>query len=385
MELNQSNESWAAAMRLPSERQLLTAGSWVLATLSAYLVIASAPSDPPDLAQFYLGGQLVLQGQVADLYNPLAYEPLVQQLLDSGARVAPWHFFNRPAFAVLPWAALAALPYQLVVQFSLISNLIGIALLAWKLPAWFPSLKNYRAWLVCYPPFLWGLLMGQDTVFLTLILAYSLVLIRGGRETSAGLLLSLCVVKPHLVWLVPVALFFTGKRRAAWSFVAGGAVLAGVSLAMVGFSGFLEWRELLNSPTTDFTPEGMTTLRAIGLQTHIGVAILLAVGVIVALYQACQSKSIERAVPVAIVASLLLSPHAYAQDASTFAVVAGFAAGPLARAWLLLPWPALVSVFGVNAFVITYAVVGVGAILALSIAGAKPLDTPTPAVKEGLQ
>lgn len=364
-------------MKMPSERQLLLAGAWVLAASLAYLVISTAPSTPPDLAQFYLAGQLILDGNAAKIYDPAAYAPLVEQLRASGTTVPAWHYFNRPAFAALPWAVVATLPYSVVEQFSLVANLLGIALLAWKLPSWFPSLSNYRPWLICYPPFLWGLLMGQDTVLITLALAYSVVLMRTGHEDRAGLLLSLCIVKPHLVWLVPVALFFTGKRRTASWFVGGATALVTTSLFMVGTTGFAQWLGLLGATTTDVRPEDMAALRAIGIHTHVGVAILLAIGVMAVLFLTCRSGDMERALPVAMVASLLLSSHAYAQDASTFAVVAGFAAGPLLRGWLLIPWPAVAGLAGISAFSVTYAIVGLGAILAFTFPRSRPSESPT--------
>ncbi len=364
-------------MKMPSERQLLLAGAWVLAALFAYLVISGLPSTPPDLAQFYLAGRVILDGHVADLYDPAVYAPFAEQLRASGTRVSPWPVYNRPAFAAIPWAVIARLPYSVIEQLSLAANLIGIAFLTWKLPSWFPRLINYRPWLICYPPFLWGFLMGQDTVFITIALAYSVILMRAEREARAGLLLSLCIVKPHLVWLVPVALFFTGKRRTTYWFIAGATALAATSLLMVGTTGFIQWRELLGATSTDYAPEGMATLRAIGLHTHVGVAILLALGVIAALFRTCQSGDMERALPVAMVASLLLSPHAYAQDASTFAVVAGFAAVPLLRGWLLIPWPAVAGLAGINAFSVTYAIVGLGAILAFTFPRSRPSESPT--------
>src|SRR5690606_154756 len=115
--------------------------------------------------------------------------------------------------------------------------------------------------------------------------------------------------------------------------------LAGISFAMVGPHGVAEWRELLGAGTTDFAPETMATLRAIGLQTNLALAVLTGGAIAVAFFRACRAQALEQALPIAIVASMLLSPHAYLQDASSFVVAASFSgSGPLIAA-AVLPWP----------------------------------------------
>ena len=128
-------------------------------------------------------------------------------------------------------------------------------------------------------------------------------------------------------------------------------------------------------------PEDMATLRAIGIQTHVGVAILLAIGVLAVLFLTCRSRDIARALPVAMVASLLLSPHAYVHDAATFAVVAGFPAGALLRVWLMIPWPT--GLMGTDAFGVTYVIVGLGAILGFALPQTSPGESLVARPRDG--
>jgi len=252
----------------PIERRLVGLLGWLVAGLFAYLPLASLPPTPPDLAQFYFGGRLVAAGQSADLYNPEAYVPLERELAEIGKPISPFHFYNRPAFGALPWAVISSLPYPAVEKLAVFGNLLGILLLTWKLPNWFPSLRSFRPWLLCYPPFIWSVQFGQDTIFITWAVAYSIVLMRMGSERRAGLLLALCLVKPHLLWLMPFALFFCKRRTAAYWFLGGGLFLGLVSFLLVGTSGVAEWHALLSAKTTDSDPETMATLRAIGLYIH---------------------------------------------------------------------------------------------------------------------
>jgi hypothetical protein len=353
----------------PAERRLLTAASWLVAALFAYLPLSSPPPTPYDLAQFYFAGQLVAAGHSADIYNPQAYLPLEQELAATGTPVSPYHYYNRPAFGALPWALLAHLPYGAVEKLAVFGNILGILILVWKLPVWFPALRSFRPWLLCYPPFLWSVQLGQETILITGALAYSIVLMKRGDERLAGLLLSLCLIKPHLIWLVPVALFFCGKRATAYWFLGGGFVLAGISFSMVGWAGVAQWRELLGAATTDYSPETMATLRAIGLQTSAIVAILPAIAVGVSLIRACQSRAIDRALPMAIVASVLLSPHVYVQDASSFALAASFSGSALLIGAAILPWPVPAVLIGNVVYPFAYVALGL-AIIAFFAFGA---------------
>ena len=349
-------------MASPAERRLLMGASWVVAALFAYLPLSSPPPTPFDLAQFYFAGQLVAAGRAADIYSPQAYLPLEQELAAKGTPVSPYHYYNRPAFGALPWALLAQLPYRAVEKLAIFGNLLGILILVWKLPVWFPALRTFRPWLLCYPPFLWSVQLGQETILITWALAYSIVLMKRGDERSAGLLLSLCLVKPHLIWLVPAALFFCGKRATAYWFLGGGLVLAGISFSMVGLTGLAQWRELLGAATTDYSPETMATLRAIGLHAGVLFAVLPATAVGIALIRACQSRAIDRALPMAIVASVLLSPHAYFQDASSFVLAASFSGSALLIGAAVLPWPVLAVLIHQVAYPFAYVALGLAII-----------------------
>lgn len=349
------------------ENHLLLAVSWLFAGLFTFLVQANVRANPPDLEQFYLAGQLIVAGRSDEIYSPAAYAPLVEQLNKSGAVVSGTRFFNRPAFAALPWALVSRLPYETVAQLAIGFNILGICLLTWKLPSWFPSLRAYRPWLICFPPFLWSLALGQDTIFLTLALGYSLVSLRENREVQAGMILSLCLVKPQLIWLAPAALFVCGKRRTVYSFLACGLLFLSVSFWMVGPAGLVQWRTLLASASTDYAPQGMPTLRAIGLQTNGWVALFggcLAAG---GLLLAWRSRDMNRLVAAAVIASVLFSPHAYVHDVAVFAVAAGLQTSTALRSMLLLPWPAAVMAFEPSVFPMAYAVAGLVAVVALGL------------------
>lgn len=358
------------------ERRLLFVASWLLAGVFTYLPLSMLPPSPPDLAQFYIAGRLVAIGQSEAIYSEEAYLPLELELAAAGISISATHYFNRPAFGALPWAVVAQLPYTTVEKLVVIGNALGILILAWKLPIWFPALRAFRPWLLCYPPFMWSLQFGQDAVLITWALAYSIVLTRQGHERRAGALSSLCLVKPHLIWLVPVAFFFCKKRTAAYWFVGSGLTLAAISFLMVGTHGIAEWRELLAASTTDFGPESMATLRAVGLQTSVAFAIPAAIAIGVAFVRACRSQAFEQALPIAIVSSVLLSPHAYIQDASSFAIAASFSGSALLIGAVVLPWTVLTVLVSYVAYPFAYVALGLAIISFFAFRKTEALDYP---------
>lgn len=349
------------------EKNLALAVSWLLAATFTFIVQASVRTAPPDLEQFYLAGQLIAAGRSDEIHSPAAYAPLVEQLNQSGAGVSGIRYFNRPAFAALPWAVVSRLPYEAVVQLAVAFNVLGICLLTWKLPAWFPSLRNHRPWLICFPPFLWSLALGQDTIFLTLALALGLVALRENREIQSGVILSLCLIKPQLIWLVPAALWVCGKRRTVYTFLACGLLFLFVSFCMVGSAGFVQWQTLLASASTDYVPQGMPTLRAIGLQTNAWVAIFAGCLVAGGLLLTWRSRDMNQLMALAIIASVLCSPHAYVHDIAVFAVAAGLQTSAALRSLLLLPWPAAVLALEPSAFPLAYAVAGLAVMVVLGL------------------
>lgn len=358
------------------ENHLVLVVSWILAALFTFLLQTGVRSSPPDLDQFYLAGQLILSGQSEDIYNPAAYKPLVRRLNSSGVAVGGNHYFNRPAFAALPWAVVSLLPYDAVEKLTILANLFGICLLTWKLPSWFPGLRYHRPWLICFPPFLWSLALGQDTIFLTLALAYSLVLMRRDREIQAGMILSLCLAKPQLIWLIPAALFVYGKMRTVYSFLACGLLFMVISLSMVGPAGLVEWQTLLASASTDYAPQGMPTLRAISLQTNIWVAIFAAFLAAGGLLLAWRRRGLNQLLAGAIIASVLLSPHAYVHDVAVFAVAAGLQTSSALRSLLLLPWPVAVMAFQPSVFPLTYAIAGLAVIVICALVDSRAVGAP---------
>ncbi len=328
-------------------RRLAQIGAWLLAALLAGLLLLPLRSQPPwDFLQFYVAGKLAASGRVAEIYHKPAYPPLVDEIRSSESRseISSAYFnrtpyFNRPAFAAYLCAPFARLPFQTAAHLWILANFALLAALVWKLPAWLPAGAPLRPWLAGFLPWIWSIGLGQDTLLISLLAAYSLHLVLQKREIPAGLVLAGCAFKPHLLAAMPFALLAARKRKMAAAFLAAGAALAAISAAVAGSTGFREWMELLHSRTTDSMPETMGNIRALAL--HFGFASGLAAGAVAAgcfLFVLRQGR-LRQSFAAAILAALLLGPHTYLQDYSLLAVVALSAFDRWVQYALLLPWP----------------------------------------------
>ncbi len=329
-------------------KRLLPAVAWVAAVALAGTLLyparsmlglhAPQPYFAPDFMQFYFAGQLAARGQIAQLYNRAAYEPLAREVDLPPDRLGVYPIL-RPAFVAYFCIPLTWFPYRTALMLVTLGNLALCGVLAWKLPAWFSLPRSWSIGLSAFFPFVWCIGLVQDILLLTALMAWSLYSLSRGHSARAGILLGLCVFKPHLVWLLPVAWWAGGKRKAAGWFAGTALTLALISFLSLGIHGVREWMGLLRQPYQDYGPDTMGNLRALGL--HFGpAAAYLAGGLVLAcLGLILWRGSWNQKMSAAVLAGLLLSPHTYPYDFSLLAVVAVLAAHAAVRYAVLLPWP----------------------------------------------
>ena len=168
-------------------------------------------------------------------------------------------------------------------------------------------------------PAAWNYRLGQIDALLVLPLVAGTVLLATHRRFAAGLLLSLLLLKPQTIWLLPVALLVAGEWQVVVGMAAGAACLAGGSLWLVGPGGLGQWITLLGSAgpavaTSDGLPGAIASLGGNGA----GFAAAVALGLLACGWMLWQRRTLTdrplQVVALAIAASLLLAPHVYAYD-----------------------------------------------------------------------
>jgi hypothetical protein len=317
----------------------------LLLVIGTFLLQQVQQRGQHDFMAFYLGGKVAASGQIAQIYDKAVYQPLIAQLRSEGERMSPYdaHYFIRPAFEAFCYIPFTWFSYRLASTLALIGNLGLLGVLVWKLPIWLAvpaaSRPAVRVALVVFYPFLWSILLGQDTLLLTLLVGYALSRNVAGGDAAAGCIIGLCAWKPNLMALLPFGLMAARRWRMAACCLATSSALLALSFGLVGVGGFHQWMELVQAPSSDITPSLMGNIRALSI--HFGPvfgAIALAL-TIVCFYVVLRYGSFPDRISSSLIAALLVSPHTYWQDYSLAAIIAMLGISPAARVVLLLPWP----------------------------------------------
>lgn len=358
--------------RLLRENPLLLIG-WVFAIAFAcqYLGVdlIRALADPQgkigpgtmigrDFVNVFTGGQLVWDGGLPLIYDVDAYRAYQAALFDGAVfnhnySYTPVSFFYVWLFAPFPypvalalWTALTGAAFAIAARPYLRD--VGV-------PAWAALLVPAAAvnvWAGHYG-FLFGALW---------LGAWRLL---DSRPRTAGLLIGLMIVKPHLALLMPLVL----ARRGAWTaFFYAGATVAGLVAASGLMFGWGYWATYLTDTlamqasmideTGQFYLRMMPTLlptllhAGASLEAAWAVQGLCAAGALAALWRFMPDEP-GRAGLAAAAATFLVLPYAFVYDMTVFSIAALVLihrAGPETHAG----WRA----FGVLAFLLPLLVVG---------------------------
>ena len=196
-----------------------------------------------DYPAFLTGARLVADGQAARLYDPAAQEP-VQRLIVGDALfdsrgVLPYNHLPFLAVALVPLAGLPILTgWLLWTAILAAATAAALAILSGELLAYSGRERAGRADRVWAVLGLWGLALGFFPLFSSLLVAQvtPLVLLglagavrafRGGHEATAGLWLTLGLLKPQIILVPLLVLLLMGR----WATLRAFALVAGLGLA----------------------------------------------------------------------------------------------------------------------------------------------------------
>ncbi len=156
---------------------------------------------------------------------------------------------------------------------------------------------------------------GQDVPLYLLAFGLAMWARSQGHNLAAGLCLSIMANKPHLILFVPLVLLL--KRE--WSILAG--MLLGGAFALIASFGVagLDWPSAYlgmvldpnASPRPFLMPNYLAIADAIGLPA---LEYVLGFATLLMLIHVVRKLPLERALPIALLANLLCSHHAYVAD-----------------------------------------------------------------------
>lgn len=176
-----------------------------------------------DFVGFWSAGRLVLDGQSAAVYDPVAHKAASVAALGHGFAGA--YPFNYPPPYLLVAALFASLPYTL-------SYIVWVALTALLYMSAVSRLIGYPGSILlaaAFPPLLANAIVGQNGCLTAALFGGALLAIER-RPVLAGVLLGLLTYKPHFGILIPLALI-CGRQ---WC-VLTAATLSAIALVLISW------------------------------------------------------------------------------------------------------------------------------------------------------
>jgi hypothetical protein len=287
------------------------------------------------------GAALVgLRDGYSHLYDLAAQKAAIENL---GARFNPQPFISPPPLAWLV-TPLVVLPFAVAL---VVWTVLLLAALVWTWYLLAPGeglakLAHLALFLGVFPV-AFGVMVGQPGALVAAAVATGWWLIRRDHPVWAGLALSLIVLKPQMVFLIPLCLLASGHAKTFGAWLAPSLFIGLIALALLGPDGVARYHDVLaqtQTPAWDIT-------RRYSISGPIGLGPLLTVVqvlvVVVAVLAAWRHRHDGPEIPIAagIVGSLLATPYLGFQD-FIMLVVAGW----------------LVARAGVNAWQVALLVIG---------------------------
>ena len=202
-----------------------------------------------DFPGFYIAGNVPLES----LYDrAVSYDYGTRQLGPLGVDYYPGYV--RPAVFSLLLRAVTWLPFWeaftvwAAIQF--IAYLLAIYLM-WRR---FRFPIELMVGFGLFYPAMMGIITGQDSAGLALLLTVGLLLLLADKPLAAGLVLALCLYKFNLVVLLPAMLLVKKEFRALGWLCAGGAALAAASALLSPVDQYLDLLRNIPKFTVQYEP-----------------------------------------------------------------------------------------------------------------------------------
>lgn len=186
-----------------------------------------------DFLTFYVGSRLSVSGDPSAAYDYPRFSTSAREIIGSNATLGQWLYPPVLAAIVMPFTYLphlAALLAWLTLTIAAYLYVVGRThrdrLTPWLAAAFLGTLANAMG--------------GQNGFLSAAIIGIGFLNLRSAPFVG-GVIFGVMIYKPQLALLIPIALLFGGHGRALLGFAAGVVATIGVSLAVVGWDGWLNF------------------------------------------------------------------------------------------------------------------------------------------------
>ncbi len=293
----------------------------MVAVLAAFQVVLASRFSLAynDFSVFYTGARAAAEGHLASLHDEAEQKRIQAPFVPAGRY--PAYFVRLQA-----WAALL-LPFGLMpfrtsfVVWVMVQGLILGSGWIWAARRFGIDAAVLAA---MFPPAILSIGFGQDTAFWFGLVLLSWILFEHGHPLGAGACLGLCVIKPHLIFVVPVALLIQRRWRMLTGFLSGCAAMVGGSMVLGGWQTLPRYAAFLRGAGGVLLNhhEGEMNVSSILINAGLPLSLryVLMAAVVAAVVLACRGTGWETGLMAAMLASFLIAPHTGNYDATSLLV-----------------------------------------------------------------
>ena len=297
--------------RADGSRFLLWAVALGLLAISAFnltfVIRALGPAaQASDFRWWYGAAELGLQHGWSHLYDPA---------LQAQYMSATYPFVNPPPLA---WLVVPLTVFSEPTAYALFALLlVGSLILASQLASGPSAVSRVLAFGTAFGlfPAMISIVYGQPVAIVLVAVVGAWWLDKGGRPVVAGAVLSVIVLKPNIVVLVPVALLLSGRLRAFVAWAAVTAVLVAISAIGVGLDDLRSYLQLLS------VVGGQQQSFTLGSGWTYWLAVAAIVGLTAWVAWQRRGSGFELPLAVALAGSLLINHHLNVYDLALYAPV----------------------------------------------------------------
>jgi hypothetical protein len=268
-----------------------------------------------DFAAFYTGAAIARSGDFHHLHDA-ARQTAIERVIVPQRPDAT--FFVRPDIYAALLTPLALLPFRAAFAAWIAAQMLVLAACCWWAGRRFGPDALPLAGL--FPLTVMSAAFGQDAVFYLGVLVAAWWLHERGRPLQSGLVLGLVLLKPHLAFLLPVAMLMQRRWRMLGGFALTAAAEAVGTFALAGPSGVASYLRFLHDRAGYLSPHPERMLNTASVLLNLGctsaaagVLLLLVAGAAILL---AMMGPWWRALSAAVIGALVIAPHTIPYDAA---------------------------------------------------------------------